>query len=400
MIDLREAAAKHTRSDGTINTTKLAKELGWSRTTLQQRLARIGLYGTAPVLPGFGIKKTSATFRDGELVSESVQQAPLGDVTDTLRPGFAISKISTLRDAQSGTIVEWTQQKPGERTPEEISEIIKRAFSDYVPAAPLRRPMPHCYDECLTLYPLPDMHIGMFAWGKEVDVDWDLKIAQKAITAAIEKIHLRTAPSRIGVVLVGGDAVHSDTNENKTAKSGNVLQVDGRYDKVVDVTQKITVRQVELALDNHEAVEVRVLRGNHDEITSVAIANFLRAWFRNEPRVTVDLSPSLFWWRQFGKVFLAATHGHEARAKDMPMLMASRRPEIWGATKHRYAHTFHFHNSNKTRDTIAGVIVETHEAPCPQDGWHYGQGYMSGRSLCSITYDPERGEAGVIKENL
>ena len=82
------------------------------------------------------------------------------------------------------------------------------------------------------------------------------------------------------------------------------------------------------------------------------------------------------------------------------MLMAVRRPEIWGATKFRYAHTFHFHHAAQKQDTIGGVIVEVHNAPCPQDDWHYGKGFLSGRSLGSITYDPERGESGRITENL
>ena len=363
-------------------------------------LAVSGALGTRPVLPGFGIKKTTAQYRHGELVGESVQQVPQGEKTQEVRAGFAISKISTYRNAHGLSTGEWIQQKPGERSPEDVAEVIKKAFENYQPAAPATVKASLEYSNCLTLFALPDMHIGMFSWGKETDTDWDLSIAQRVIVETMEKVAARTAPSKVAVVLVGGDATHSDTNENKTAKSGNALQVDGRYDKVVDVTQKITVRQVELALEKHETVEVRVLRGNHDEYTSVAIAHFLKAWYRNEPRVIVDTSPSLYWWRQFGKNFLAAHHGHETKADKMPMVMAVRRPEIWGATKYRYAHIFHMHHKEKRVDTLGGVIVEVHEAPCPQDAWHYGQGFLSGRSLCSITYDPERGESGRITENL
>jgi len=402
--DISLASERHYRKDGSINSTKLAAELNMPRTTVQRalaRLARQGRLGTVPVLPGFGLKQTTAVFgRDGELQREFVKQTHLGEITEQVRDGFAISKVSTYRDAHGATIGEWTQQKPGERQPEEIAESIKKAFENYTPAAPMRPLQSQEYANCLTLYPLADMHIGMFSWGKETDTDWDLSIAERVITETMEKVSARTAPSKVGVVLVGGDATHSDTNENKTAKSGNVLQVDGRYDKIIEVTQKIVVRQIELALDKHETVEVRVLKGNHDYHTSVAVAAFLKAWYRFEPRVIVDTSPSLFWWRTFGVNFLASHHGHETKAKDMPMAMAVRRPVMWGETKHRYAHVFHFHNANKTLDTVGGVIVETHEAPCPQDDWHYGKSFLSGRSMKSITYDPQRGESSRVTENL
>ena len=145
---------------------------------------------------------------------------------------------------------------------------------------------------------------------------------------------------------------------------------------------------------------MRVLKGNHDYHTSVAIAHFLKAWYRNEPRVTVDTSPSLFWFRTFGQNFIAAHHGHETKAEDMPMKMAAARPQFWGETRWRYAHIFHWHKSQKTRDTIGGVIVEKHEAPIPKDDWTYGKTFLSGRSLCSIAYDPERGESARVTENL
>ncbi|HYA07752.1 MAG TPA: hypothetical protein VEF90_17835 [Xanthobacteraceae bacterium] len=399
---LVDAIPRHMRKDGTVNLTTLGAEFGLHRSNMKPRvvaLAVSGALGTLPVLPGFCIKSTSAQYRGGEFVGESVKQVPEGDITERVPKGFAIKGVSTLRDAHGRTIVEWTKTRE-EPSSEDAIAAIKAAFENYQPAAPTTVKAAHDYADCLTLFPLPDMHIGMFSWGKETDTDWDLKIAQRVIVETMEKVAARTAPSKVAVVLVGGDATHSDTNENRTANSGNILQVDGRYDKIIDVTQKITVRQIELCLEKHETVEVRVLKGNHDYHTSVAIAHFLKAWYRNEPRVVVDTSPSLFWWRRFGKVFLAATHGHETKARDMPMAMAVRRPEMWGATKHRYAHVFHVHHKEKLQDTLGGVIVESHEAPCPQDAWHYGQSFLSGRSLCSIAYDPERGESGRITENL
>ena len=404
MSDFRASVESFRRDDGTVQVSALARHLGVRRCSLQKKLRRwavTGKLGTAPVLPGFGIKSTSATFDGtGNIRSESVKQAPLGRKTPIITKGFAIKGVSTLRDGRGRTLVEWTKTRE-EPSAEDAVAAIKKAFENYEPSAPARPLRDALYYEYLTLYPLPDLHLGMFGWGKETEgPDWDLKIAQREIGAAQQKVVERTTESRYAVVLVGGDATHADTNRNMTADSGHILQVDGRYDKVVEVTQQTTVRQVELCLDRHSDVEVRVLRGNHDEHTSVAIAHFLKAWYRNDPRVTVDTSPSLFWHRRFGKVMLASTHGHEAKPAQMPMIMAARYPEVWGATKHRYAHTFHVHHSAKLQDEIGGVIVETHQAPIPHDAWHAGMGYLSGRSLCSIAYDPEHGESARTRVSL
>ncbi len=76
----------------------------------------------------------------------------------------------------------------------------------------------------------------------------------------------------------------------------------------------------------------------------------------------------------------------------MPGIMAHRRAEDWGQTSFRYVHTFHVHHASVIEE--GGVRAESHQAPTAQDAWHFGQGFLSGRSLCGIVYDRERGEVG------
>lgn len=400
---LKEAIPRHIRRDGTINYTSLGVEFDRHRSNMKRKVDALGVtgaLGTSPVIPGFGIKSVSTQYRSGAMVGESIRQVPLGDQSETVPKGFAIKGVSTLRDAHGNTIAEWTKTREEGPSVKDLIEITKRAFENWTPAA-LPAPLQNlAYSKFLTVYPVSDLHVGMFSWGKETDKDWDLKIAERVIVETVEKVHLGTPPTDEAVVLFGGDAVHSDTRNNMTEASGNILQVDGRYDLVVATTERIMVRTVDLALLKHKRVIVRVLKGNHDYHTAVALAHFLKAWYRREPRVEVDTSPSLFWFHQFGKVFLSAHHGHETKGKDMPMKMAVVRPEIWGSTKHRYALMFHIHHSERIRDTVGGVIVESFEVPCPPDDWHYGKSFHSGRSLCSITYDPESGEDSRKTVNL
>lgn len=388
--ELRRRADAY-REHGTL--IKAAAALGIGKSALAEsvkRAAEAGLFGTEPVLPGFRISRISNT-PSGTFI----QQAPERGDRFQVPTGHVVKGVSALVDAEGRVIQQW-RKTAVEHSPVDIAAILKEAFHDVAPAEPIAAPA-QVYDDLLTLTPLADWHIGLFSWHRETDTNWDLKIAESVIGSAIEDLIARTPPSANAIVLGGGDLLHSDNNENKTARSGNALQVDGRYQKVLMTACRLVVRAIDANLRQHGHVTVRILPGNHDEHASVAVAYFLLAWYRNEPRVTVDVDPSLFFWFRFGKVMIGATHGHTVKLKDMASIMAHRRAEDWGATRHRFVHGFHIHHSSKFASEGGGVISESHQTPTPQDAWHFGSGFLSGRSMQSISYHNEYGEVSRVR---
>lgn len=371
-----------------------AASCGMPVSTFKSRLARAaekGMCGTRPVLPGFAIKSVAS--KDGDTWVKQVKEH--GEVYAT-PDGHSVKGESTLVDADGRVIQKWVKTR-NEYSAEDIVEILKSAFADYPQSAePIPAPANFAQD-ILTLVPCNDWHINLLTWGRETGQNWDLKIAERVIGNGIEEAIDRSPASAIGIVLGGGDLVHADTNDNRTAQSGNVLEADGRHQKGIEVAQRLKVRTIDAALRKHDHVIVRVLRGNHDEYSSVAIAYFLQAWYRNEPRVTVDVDPSLFFWHRFGSVLIGATHGHTVKLKDMASIMAHRRAEDWGATKFRYVHGFHIHHVSKYATEGGGVISESHQAPIPPDAWHFGSGYLSGRSMQTISYHRYYGEVSRVR---
>lgn len=375
-----------------------ATSLGLSRGAYCNRLRRAAERGlmlsSAPAMPGYRISQVT----DGPS-GRSVQQKPEHGDPFALPPGHKISGISTLVDASGDKIVEWIKTRE-ERTAADYVQIIKDGFSGFEGSAkPILAPT-IANDDLLTLSPCGDFHAGMFSWGKDTGVDWDLKISERVIGQAVDNLVAAQKSSGTAIVLSGGDLFHADNKDNKTARSGNVLDVDGRYEKVMQVATRLKVRIIDRHLERHGKVIVRILPGNHDEHSAVAVAYFLLAWYRNEPRVTVDIDPSLFFWHRFGKVMIGATHGHTVKLEKMASIMAHRRAEDWGATKYRYIHGFHIHHHSKFATEGEGVISESHQAPIPSDAWHFGAGYLSGRSMQSITYARELGEIGRVREAI
>ena len=260
------------------------------------------------------------------------------------------------------------------------------------PASPTR--------EQLAFYPVSDLHMGMYVWGRETGKNWDLKIAEEELNAAYDRLLSKPPPARYAVILGGGDAFHAENNDNETLRGKNKLQVDGRYGKVFDATVRFFVRRIDAALLKHGRVDVRILPGNHDEHSSTALAYFLAAWYRHEPRVAISTDPSAFWFYRYGSTFLAATHGHKAKAGQLPAIMAARRPRVWGESIYRYGHSFHLHRGERLRAEAGGAVVEVHPVAIPNDAWSYGQGFISRRRISSIIYDPVHGEDSRFTINM
>jgi hypothetical protein len=373
--------------------------------TLKGRLKRAserGLAGTDPVMPGFRIARVSTTEdATGAIKSRSITQKPDTDETAFSIPqGHRVKGVSALVDGNGNVVQQWLKTREGEVDPTWIADTLKTAFGDYEPAA---RPTPapaHPSSKLLTLYPTGDWHLGGFAWKDEVGQNWDLKIAERTIGDSFDDLMERSPSSATAIILSGGDLLHADNSENRTARSGHNLDVDGRYAKVLMTATRLKVRTVEAALRRHERVIVRVLPGNHDEHSAVAVAYFLLAWFRNEPRVTVDVDPGLFFWHRHGLNLIGATHGHTVKIQKMPSIMANRRAEDWGQTRFRFVHGFHLHHTAKFGDEIDGVMCEIHQSPAAQDAWHHGAGYLSGRSLQAITYHEGCGEFSRVRNSI
>lgn len=378
------------------NQEEAARQMGIPGSTLKSRIktaAKRGFMGFKPVLEGFEVSRISSTLDpDGNVKSQHIQQKPEASLSQFNVPvGHVIKGVSALVDANGNQQMAWYKTKEGEIDPIYMAERIKTVFDYMVRDAGISPEPVGVNADLLTLIPLADLHMGLSAYHREADVNWDLKTAVSAYKNTIAQVCECAPASDTAVILGGGDLVHANTNDYRT-QSGNVLDGDSRIDKVIDTTIQLVVFAVDTALLKHKRVIVRILKGNHDEYSSIAIVHAIAAWYRNEPRVEVDTDPSLFWWWQHGEVMLGATHGHAAKVTEMPLIMANRKPKEWGDTKHRYIHMFHIHHKTQRIFENGGVIAESHQSPVAQDAYHFGQGYLSGRSMQAISYHRTKGE--------
>jgi UDP-2,3-diacylglucosamine pyrophosphatase LpxH len=166
--------------------------------------------------------------------------------------------------------------------------------------------------------------------------------------------------------------------------------VDSRYVNVLQVGIEAFRHVVLRALEKHQKVIVRFVSGNHDPHAVWALAFTIAAYFDNEPRVEVDLSPAKHWFYRFGKVLIGATHGDTTKPEQLLGVMAVDQSVNWGLTVHRYFYCGHVHHSSVKE--YPGVTVETFRTLAAADAYAKGHGYRAGRDMRAIILHRDHGE--------
>jgi len=304
--------------------------------------------------------------------------------------GHIVRGTSTLYDAETGEPkLEWVKTSLDKQMQLEIAEkAVEALVADIEPVTPKKSS--GVADNLMTLIPITDMHIGMYAWGEEVGEDYDTEKAVRALTASIDYLVNMAPPSKKCVILQLGDFFHAENMEGVTNRSRNVLDIDSRMQRVIDSGMIALKQCIDKALERHETVQLVSIAGNHDEILGHALRSAFKMLYSNEPRVDVLDSPSSRQYIKFGKVLIGATHGHQTKDRDLPGIMATERPEWWGETKHRFFYRGHHHHDNRVE--YNGCIVEQFRTMAAGDAYAVEHGFLSGRDMKCIVFDPNCGE--------
>lgn len=353
-----------------------------------RRLAAVEATSTlveaAKLLGDIGPNTLSAWLRNRRPIDPAMQAAMRAVGTD-MQPAMAWLKTAPDEDGNSFSVM----LKPSQNDIPDLIDRLQTAFTDLPPADPVVAPEYHD-DDLLTVYPIADAHIGMMAWGKETGEDYDTAIAVDRLRNWIGRAVDASPASAEALILDVGDLTHADDQTNQTPRGKHILDVDTRHFRTLDLTIAALAYAVEYALRRHARVTVKILPGNHNPTSFMAVLFALAERYRNEPRVTVLKVPGEFFVQRFGKCLLAAHHGHGGKPERIVMFLADEYGEDWGQTKHRFLFTGHLHH-HKSAD-IGGCTWEQLRAVTARDAYSIGVAYTARSQLQAITYHRDRGE--------
>jgi hypothetical protein len=241
--------------------------------------------------------------------------------------------------------------------------------------APYRRIVRHAGGDHMLHLDIPDLHVGKLAWAPETGHEsYDTKLAEQVFEEAVATLIERTKAFKFRqiVIPIGNDLLNADNKANTTTR-GTVQDSDSRYQKSFGIVRRMMTRTIDRLREIAPVVALMV-SGNHDTQAVWHLGDSLECYFHKTPDVTIDNAPTSRKYHQFGKVMLMFTHGDKGKRSDYPLLMATERPQMFGATTHRECHTGHLHTLRVQEHH--GVRVRISPALCPPDAWHAEQGYV------------------------
>ena len=368
---------------------KVLRSYGYERTEdgVRRRRQRLRIAGT---IPDTYISSTMAADEPTRLGGHS-HALPTNPLVDS-QTGFSIKRVSTNYDGEGNIRQQWVSE---DKNREEILDQMRQAIETLIEpceglSLPVNTPVAITND-LMAAYALADVHLGLFSWQDETGKDYDMRICEQILTDSMTEL-VQSAPATKTCLIVNlADFFHADTMENKTMRSGNVLDVDSRWGKIVQVGTRVYRNLIHLALQKHEKVIVKSAIGNHDDHSSMWLAMLMKAYFENNDRVEIELPISNFSYHVFVKNLIGLTHGG-IKADRLPGIMATDRAVDWGKTTYRTFWTGHTHH--KEVKEHPGCIVETFRAITAPDAWTHKSGYRSSRTMECVILSRSGGEHG------
>ena len=239
---------------------------------------------------------------------------------------------------------------------------------------------------------LPDIH-----YGKITDEGPDA--LEEHYMRTIVDLHRKADGVDIDRFLlpVGNDGLNSEGMRRATTK-GTPQQDSMRWRQSFRGYWHLVTKAIDY-LAQFAPVDVVVVQGNHDFERMFYVGEVLDALYHNNKNVTVDNSLETRKYYEYGINMIMFTHGDKERAAELPLLIATEQPDMWGRCKIREVHCGHKHK--EMLNEYMGTKVRFIPSICANDNWHKTQGYV-GTLRCGQAYiwNKNRGLEGYLQTNV
>jgi len=312
-------------------------------------------------------------------------------MTDGTPTGYIIKGRSTLYDADGNVKQEWVKtQLEKEELLNQLHEAVEGIIEPCKGVVPFIKEPKRLDKDIMASYILADPHVGMYAWQQESGADQSTELVVEWMNKVQGRLIAAAPPSEVCLIENLGDYFHADSIENKTMRSGNILDVDSRWAKVLMAGVQCYRDIIMMALTKHKKVIVKSVVGNHDDHSNVMLAMAMQLAFENNPRVEIHLPINPFSYHEFGNVLIGMTH--YCKPDRLPSIMAEDMREAWGRCDFCFFHQAHNHTQSLFE--YPGCTVEGFGTIAAKDAWTNGKGYRSRRYMQNIIYHKLYGEIG------
>jgi len=303
------------------------------------------------------------------------------------------SKESGTKKLYSSKII--VKPKTNIMSMEEIKLDLKEHFISFSEnySRPFIKKISHKSDKMLEI-PIMDLHLGKLGHKDETGENYDHKIAEQRFLQIINDIIERTKHYNFEKIIfpIGQDFFQFNSIESETV-AGTRVDSDVRWYKLFLKGVDLLVKSIEL-LSEVSNVEVFYVPGNHDKSVSYYALNYIYAWFRNNQRVSVDLSPSCRTYKEYGNSLVGYSHGNFEKKKISNIMQVEAR-EQWGRTKYHEFHLGHYHSEITKEEN--GLIIRHISSVTGTDAWHNESGFIGAvKKAQAFIWDKEYGLTDIL----
>lgn len=319
--------------------------------------------------------------------------SPAHDMTHAVPEPFVARGHSTLYGADGAVKLQWVKTK---LDPFLQAEVLREAITGFLEDIPaLSAPTaPLTYGtDIIPWINVGDAHIGMLSHAAEVGENFDIRIAERELVAGVCQLIDEAPYSDRIVVNDCGDATHYETFAAVTEASGNVLDYDSRYPKMIRAYSRIMRSIVDRALTRAQCVDVIINQGNHSRSNDIWMAEMLRVAYGHTGRVNVLDNDGVFIAYRMGNTLVMTHHGDKCKPSALAGVMANDFAQDWGETEHHYIDTGHVH-TNTVRVECNGAVIESFNVLATNDRWAHDNGYRSRRAVTMVLRSRRHGEVG------
>ena len=346
-------------------------------------------------------EKTLGVSKD--LISRSIRRlrksaalrghSPEHDMTHTVPEPFVVKGTSSYYDKFGNLRGQWVKTQLDQHKWLEAVQEAVQAFTAEVAPIPAAPPLEGRETDIIPWINIGDAHLGMLAYEDEVGANFDMKIAERELCAAISALIDEADEHERCVIQDLGDFTHAENTQGETEASRHRLDTDGRYRKMIQVYSRMMRFIVDKALTKFNHVDVIVNQGNHSRKNDWWMSELLQVAYGHTGRVHVLNNGNVFIGYRMGKTLVVSHHSDKCKPGVLPQVVATDFAADWGETVYRYVDIGHIHHSMKLKEA-GGCTVESFNTLAPSDQYAHDGGWRSRQSITLLWRSRTYGEVG------
>lgn len=320
--------------------------------------------------------------------------SPDHNLTHVIPAPFVAKGHSTYYDKSGSPTQQWVKTRLDDQ---QYQSLLKEAVDAYIgetvqPINPAPA-MPGRDTDVIPWINIGDAHIGMIAHEAESGANFDLKIAERELCAAIGLAVDEMGEHDRVVIQDMGDATHYENFSATTEASGHALDFDTRFPKMIKVYSRVMRFIVDKVLEKANTVDVIVNQGNHSRTNDIWMAELLRVAYGKSGRVNVLNNDSVFIGYRMGNTFVMCHHSDKCKPARLADVMATDFAADWGEAKYRYVDIGHIHH-NMVLKEHPGVVIESFNQLAEKDKYAAENGYRARQCLTIVHRSRTYGDVG------